>query len=76
MFDRVIVVDWSGKATRSPVRESRDAVWIGVAEAARDWDPKYCRTPEEAMTGLHERLAEGGRRLVGSGRVGGGPCEP
>lgn len=65
MFDRVIVVDWSGKATRSPVRESRDAIWIGVAEAARDWDPKYCRTREEAMTWLHERLAEGGRQLVG-----------
>ncbi len=31
LFDTVVVVDWSGKATLSPARASSDAIWIGIA---------------------------------------------
>jgi hypothetical protein len=63
-FDRVIVVDWSGRASRSPRRESRDAIWIGLVEAGREIQT-YCRSRAEAEAMLHDRLAEGGRQLVG-----------
>lgn len=65
MFDRVIVVDWSGKATRSPRKDSKDAIWIGVADVEGDWQPKYCRTRAEAFEWVGERLSDGGRQLVG-----------
>jgi hypothetical protein len=64
-FDRVIVVDWSGKATRSPRAESKDAIWAGVAEAGGDQPPTYFRTRAEASDWVADRLAEGGRQLVG-----------
>lgn len=63
-FDRVIVVDWSGRATPSPVRKSRDAIWIGLC-AAEEERQTYCRTRAEAADWLGARLAEGGRQLVG-----------
>jgi hypothetical protein len=63
-FDRVIVVDWSGRAARSPVRESKDAIWIGLCEAGRE-EQTYCRSRAEAKTVLAAQLAEGGRQLVG-----------
>jgi molybdopterin-guanine dinucleotide biosynthesis adapter protein len=64
-IDRVIIVDWSGKATRSPAKESKDSIWIGMAEDGGDTQPIYFRTRAEAEAWLAERLAEGGRQLVG-----------
>jgi molybdopterin-guanine dinucleotide biosynthesis protein B len=64
-FDRVIIVDWSGKASRSGARESKDAIWIGMADARGDMTPAYFRTRAEAATWLADRLAESGRQLVG-----------
>ena len=63
-FDRVIVVDWSGRATRSPVKESKDAIWIGLFEPGRQTQD-YFRTRTDAASWLTARLAEGGRQLVG-----------
>jgi molybdopterin-guanine dinucleotide biosynthesis protein B len=63
-FDRVIVVDWSGRAARSPARESRDSIWIGLCEAGRETQT-YCRSRAEAAAVLATRLAEGSRQLVG-----------
>ncbi len=63
-FDRVIVVDWSGRAARSPLRESKDAIWIGLCEAGRE-EQTYCRSRAEAKALLATLLAEGGRQLVG-----------
>ncbi len=63
-FDRVIVVDWSGRAARSPERESKDAIWIGV-HSADHTTQTYCRTRAEAEVWLNHALAEGGRQLVG-----------
>lgn len=63
-FDRVIVVDWSGRASRSPLRESRDAIWIGTCAAGHEAQT-YCRSRAEAEIFLDRALAEGGRQLVG-----------
>ncbi len=63
-FDRVIVVDWSGRAARSPARESKDAIWIG-AHSADHATQTYCRSRAEAEVWLHQALSEGGRQLVG-----------
>lgn len=64
MFDRVIVVDWSGRGTRSPARPSRDAIWTGLSEAGRR-EESYFRSRSEAEAWLSDRLAEGGRQLLG-----------
>jgi molybdopterin-guanine dinucleotide biosynthesis protein B len=64
LFDRVIVVDWSGKATPSPARPAKDAIWIGVSEAGRETQ-EYVRTRVEAEAWLAKALAEGGRQLIG-----------
>lgn len=63
-FDRVIVVDGSGRASRSPVRESRDAIWIGVCGHGPEAQG-YFRTRADAACWLTATLAEGGRQLVG-----------
>ena len=63
-FDRVIVVDWSGRAAPSPRRESKDAIWIGQCDSAGE-SQSYHRTRTEAEALLHAQLAEGGRQLVG-----------
>jgi molybdopterin-guanine dinucleotide biosynthesis protein B len=63
-FDRVIVVDWSGRAARSPARESRDAIWIGLSEEGRETQT-YCRSRAEAETMLAACLAERGRQFLG-----------
>jgi hypothetical protein len=63
-FDRVIVVDWSGRATRSPVCESKDAIWIGTCEHGSETQC-YFRTRSEAAAWLTTTLSDGGRHLVG-----------
>jgi hypothetical protein len=63
-FDRVIVVDWSGRASRSPAGESKDAIWIGTCEQGHETQG-YFRTRAIAAHWLAARLAEGGRQLVG-----------
>lgn len=63
-FDRVMVVDWSGRATRSPRRESKDAIWIGLCESGSEIQV-YVRSRTEAEAFVAARLGEGGRQLVG-----------
>lgn len=63
-YDRVIVVDWSGKATPSPARPGKDAIWAGLCEPDRR-EESYFRTRAEAANYLSARLAEGGRQLIG-----------
>jgi hypothetical protein len=64
LFDRVIVVDWSGRATRSPARPSKDAIWVGVQDAGPATQT-YHRSRAEAEAHVLALLAEGGRQLVG-----------
>ncbi len=63
-FDRVIVVDWSGRASRSTERESKDAIWIGLCEQGFETQG-YFRSRSDACDWLAVRLTEGGRQLVG-----------
>jgi hypothetical protein len=63
-FDRVIIVDWSGRSSRSPKRESKDAIWIGVCEAGHE-SQTYHRSRADAEASLCSALVEGGRQLVG-----------
>lgn len=63
-FDRIIVVDWSGRASRSPRAATRDAIWIGTCDAAGARQD-YLRSRAEAESLVSDRLAEGGRQLVG-----------
>ncbi|WP_293574087.1 gephyrin-like molybdotransferase Glp [Phaeobacter sp.] len=67
-FDTVIVVDWSA-ATRKPAKETKDAIWIGVARAGVAVEQVYCRSRLEAEAWLTARFdaerAAGHRALVG-----------
>ena len=63
-FDRVIIVDWSGRANRSPERDSKDAIWIGLCDERQETQV-YFRSRAEAEGFLAARLGEGGRQLVG-----------
>lgn len=63
-FDRVIIVDWSGRSSPSPARETKDAIWIGLCEVGLEVQ-LYQRTRSEAEDTLCALLAEGGRQLVG-----------
>ena len=63
-FDRVIVVDWSGRGSPSPRRESKDAIWLGICEEGRE-QQSYQRTRHEAAETIRALLSEGGRQLVG-----------
>ncbi|MCU0800568.1 MAG: hypothetical protein MUD11_02125 [Rhodobacteraceae bacterium] len=66
MFDRVIVVDWSGRATRSPAHDSKDAIWVAVVQGASGQaTPTYHRSRAAAEVHLQALLAEGGRQLLG-----------
>lgn len=71
LFDSYVMVDWSARATPSPVRPAKDAIWI--ARACRDRPDttrtSYVRTRAEALAYLcvllrRERMA-GRKVLVG-----------
>ena len=64
MFDRVIVVDWSGRGSPSPQVASKDAIWIGLCQEGTERQD-YVRTRHEAEAMLLALLREGGRQLVG-----------
>ncbi len=66
-FDTIVVVDWSGTASPSPERPSKDAIWIGVASRAGDAGTEYYRTREDAVQALctlFERECYKGRRVL------------
>lgn len=67
-FDRVIIVDWSASNTPSPVRETADAIWIGVQDRT-DGVAHYHRTRQSAEEFLRGQIAQthaaGQRALIG-----------
>jgi hypothetical protein len=63
-FDRVIVVDWSGRGAPSPAGESKDAIWIGVCQDGGETQT-YHRTRASAALWLERAIGEGGGQLVG-----------
>ncbi len=67
-FDTVAIVDWSASAVPSPARPSRDAIWIGICDAAGE-QATYHRTRAEAASVLQalidQERAAGRRLLIG-----------
>lgn len=65
MFDHILVVDWSARATPSPRKPSADAIWTAKAEGT----PRYHQTRWDAMDAISATisatLARGQRLLVG-----------
>jgi hypothetical protein len=64
LFDRVIVVDWSGRASPSSRLPSKDAIWIGACDAEGERQT-YHRSRADALAFLSRDLAQGGRQLIG-----------
>jgi molybdopterin-guanine dinucleotide biosynthesis protein B len=65
-FDTIAIVDWSAAATPSPVRQSANAIWIGVARRDGE-EARYLRTRSAAEAELHRLIAaerNAGRRLL------------
>lgn len=65
-FDSVVVVDWSAKATLSPRRESKDAIWIGVTTegATRTIYQRSRAEAEATLAHLFSAEAAAGRRVL------------
>ena len=51
LFDSYVFVDWSSRSRPSPVKESRDSIWVGEASAQSEGvvPPHYYRTRCECM---------------------------
>lgn len=67
-FDTVIVVDWSAASQRSPVKASKDAIWIGTCSgnAASATYHRSRQAAESHLSALLDAEAKAGRRtLVG-----------
>src|SRR5437763_14090783 len=68
LFDRYLFVDWSGRATPSPRRECRDAIWTGegarAGSGAGEQTETYWRTREACAAFLRERLLEHTRKRL------------
>ena len=62
-FDTVIIVDWSASNVPTPARESKDAVWIGIARASGD-EARYFRTRASAEAALLDLLDQEKTRRV------------
>ncbi|MFK7753893.1 MAG: gephyrin-like molybdotransferase Glp [Sedimentitalea sp.] len=65
-FDTFVVVDWSARAAPSPVKPTKDAIWIAVARTDIP-DVSYHRTRAAAMRYLAEVFAterSAGRRVL------------
>ena len=65
-FDTIAVVDWSARASPSPARPSKDAIWIGEASAG-SLTTSYHRTRAGAMAAvaaLVEAILRDGQRLL------------
>lgn len=67
MFDRIIAVDWSARASPSPLKPSKDAIFI--CDTGGRKHPEYYRTRAAAMAAvgqaLDDALVRGQRVLVG-----------
>lgn len=67
-FETVVMVDWSARSAPSPVKPSKDAIFVGVSRGGRE-DVFYHRTrmaAMEALTRLLDAEVQAGRRaLVG-----------
>ena len=71
MFDTIIAVAWSARSTPSPVRPTKDAIYLCVSRLneGASQHPEYFRTRAEAMARIHDLLdgemAAGRRSFIG-----------
>ncbi|WP_431297831.1 molybdopterin guanine dinucleotide synthesis [Tabrizicola sp. BL-A-41-H6] len=63
-FDRVVIVDWSGRSSRSPKAACKDAIWVGICEDGRETQT-YHRSRADAEAILRRLLQDGGHQLIG-----------
>lgn len=66
-FDHFIAVDWSARNRASPVRPSRDAIWLAQASAQGRISVRYFRTRHACCVYLRKRLsalAKAGKRVL------------
>lgn len=61
-FDTVLVVDWSAASKKTAPAPSKDAIWIGVAQAGLLDEPIYCRSRLEAEIRINAILDRAGAR--------------
>ncbi len=64
MFDLILVADWSSKASPSPIKQSKDAIWV-CADLNGAQDVEYFRTRHAAMAFIEAWLGMGYRTLLG-----------
>jgi len=67
LFETHLVVDWSARATPSPVKPSKDAIWWAAVREGRALEPEYARTRREAVARLAAFIAaelDAGRRVL------------
>lgn len=65
-FKTVVMVDWSARSAPSPVKPTKDSIFIGVSRGGRE-ETTYHRTRLAAMSALTELLDEelrAGRRVL------------
>lgn len=64
-FDRVIVADWSASSALSPVKESSDAIWLGITDQ-QGTTAQYFRSRALAEAALRVEIGVAkGRVLIG-----------
>ena len=64
MFELILVADWSSKASPSPAKESKDAIWV-CADLNGDQAIEYFRTRHAALAFIEAWLLRGHRTLLG-----------
>ena len=57
IFDTHIIVDWSARSKRSPVRPAKDSIWWCAVRDGAAQEPEYARTRHEAIDRLADILA-------------------
>lgn len=55
-FDYFIAVDWSSRAKPSPVKPTKDAIWVGEGSASGRVSARYFRTRELAVAYVERKL--------------------
>lgn len=56
LFDYFITVDWSSRAKPSPVKPTKDAIWVGEGSASGRVSTRYFRTRELAVAYVEKKL--------------------
>jgi precorrin-8X/cobalt-precorrin-8 methylmutase len=58
LFDSYLMVDWSARSSPSPLRESKDAIWMAAIRDGGPADAKYVRTRQQAVSAILDFLSQ------------------